>query len=150
MANLVFFTLGFLQVHHLHDVVEHFVQERVLHWVVGLSSRKANRLVSGSQKPIAPVPAIWVSFINSTVKVRLKTFSRLGLPRVDEPLPRRSVLGCSLYGVFTRRLVCFASSTLLSLSHFASWSRFALRFTNAASPYTHTYRDSWLSLLSYS
>ena len=44
MANLVFFTLGFLQVHHLHDVVEHFVQERVLHRVVGLNPRKANRL----------------------------------------------------------------------------------------------------------
>ena len=30
-ANVVFFRLGFLQVHHVHDGVEHFVQERVLH-----------------------------------------------------------------------------------------------------------------------
>ena len=30
-ANVVFFRLGFLQVHHMYDGVEHFVQERVLH-----------------------------------------------------------------------------------------------------------------------
>jgi hypothetical protein len=30
-ANVVFFALGFLQVHHVHDGVEHFVQKRVLH-----------------------------------------------------------------------------------------------------------------------
>ena len=30
-ANVVFLRLGFLQVHHVHDGVEYFVQERVLH-----------------------------------------------------------------------------------------------------------------------
>ena len=30
-ANVVFFALGFLQIHHVHDGVEHLVQERVLH-----------------------------------------------------------------------------------------------------------------------
>ena len=30
-ANVVFFRLGFLQVHHVNDGVEHFVQKRVLH-----------------------------------------------------------------------------------------------------------------------
>ena len=42
--NVVFFRLGFLQVHHVHDGVEHFVQKRLLHWIAGLASHEANRL----------------------------------------------------------------------------------------------------------
>ena len=30
-TNVVFFALGFPQIHHVHDGVEHLVQERVLH-----------------------------------------------------------------------------------------------------------------------
>ena len=30
-ANVVFFRLGFLQVHHVHDGVERLMQKRVLH-----------------------------------------------------------------------------------------------------------------------